>query len=118
VGICPYAGASTVTTAGSRALKLVTSAAAVTWGSRATAAACTLANVGPSVPVRLIKSSGDLLQATRAGYAASVRRAPAATAVTRPPTSPAINAKTSQERQRLRSSSRKNIHTAVMPVDH
>src|ERR1700728_4066296 len=104
VGTCPSVGASTVTTAGSRALKLVTSAASVTWGSRGTAAACTQADAR--------------LEPPGPGYAGSARGPPAATVVTSPPTSPATKAKTSQERQRLRSSARKNIHTAVMPLHH
>jgi hypothetical protein len=55
----------------------------------------TSANVGPAPPNENISTSGGLLYRSNSGYAASVRRAPAA-AVTTPANTPMSSARDSQ----------------------
>ena len=86
-------------TAGAITLYAVSGAASMTWGTRSCPAATS--------------ASGAALQAISDGYAASVRRAPAATAMTMPPARPARTASTSQDRHRARSPVRTTSQTAA-----
>src|SRR6185437_8381580 len=74
-----------------------------------------LANVRERWPEEENSStSGARLQRTRLGYAASVRRAPAATAVTAPANTPSSSASASQARHRPRKPARRIIPVAVI----